>query len=260
MKLLPRNYKSVFKTEVAKALQLQTSPGIVTEQDIKHLPEPVQKYLRYVGAIGKEKIHSVKLEFTGDFKTDPNNKYEKFISIQYNFFGSPKRFFYMKMPMMGIPCYGLHVYKEGTASMKINLSSLIEVVDAKGEKMNQGETVTVFNDLCLMAPAALIDADIKWQTIDKLIVKANYKNGKSTISATLYFNEAGELINFISTDRFLSSDGKTYLNYPWSTPAMNYKDFNGRKVPAYGETIWQMPEGDFVYGKFNLKSIEYNCK
>lgn len=259
MKLLPRKYKKVFKTEVSGSLQIQNNPAIVTEQDIKHLPEPVQKYLRYVGAIGKERIHSVKLEFTGDFKTAPDHQYAKFTSVQYNFFERPRRFFYMKMPIMGIPCFGLHVYKNGSASMKINLASILEVVDAKGEKMDQGETVTIFNDLCLMAPAALIDADVKWQTIDQLTVKADYTNGKSTVSATLYFNEQGELINFISTDRFMSADGKTYLNYPWSTPAMNYKEFGGRKVPTYGETIWQMPEGDFIYGKFNLKSVAYNC-
>jgi hypothetical protein len=164
------------------------------------------------------------------------------------------------MPMMGLPFEGLHVYKNEQASMKIRMASLITVVDAKGEKMDQGETVTVFNDLCLMAPAALIDADVQWQTIDPLTVKAVFTNGKNSITATLYFNESGKLTNFISTDRFLSSDGKTYLIYPWSTPVMNYKEYNGRKVPSYGETIWQMPEGDFVYGKFNLKSVAYNCK
>jgi hypothetical protein len=259
MKLFPRNFKKVFKTEVSEALKTQTNPGIVTEQDSMHLPEPVQKYLRFVGAIGKEKIQSVKLEFTGDFKTAPDRKYEKFSSIQYNFFESPKRFFYMEMHMKGIHCNGLHIFKNEIASMKINLASLIEVVDAKGKKMNQGETVTVFNDLCLMAPAALIDADIQWQIIDPLTVKAIYKNGEIAISATLFFKETGELTNFISTDRFMSSDGKTYLNYPWSTPVKDYKDFSGRKVPAYGETIWHTPEGDFIYGKFNLGSVEYNC-
>jgi len=166
----------------------------------------------------------------------------------------------MKMPVMGLPFEGLHVYKNEKASMKIRMASLFTVVDARGEKMNQGETVTVFNDLCLMAPSALIDADVRWQTIDSLTVKAVYTNGENAITATLYFNEAGELVNFISTDRFLSSDGKTYLNYPWSTPAMRYKDFNGMKLPSYGEAIWQMPEGDYIYGKFNLKSVEYNCK
>jgi uncharacterized Zn ribbon protein len=260
MILLDRSFKKIFISEVTEALQLQSNPGIVTEQDIKHLPEPVQKYLRFVGAVGKEKVHSVKLEFSGDFKTAPNRKYAKFTSVQYNFYVSPGRFFYMKMPMMGLTFEGLHVYKNEKATMKIRMASLITVVDARGEKMDQGETVTVFNDLCLMAPSALIDADIKWKTIDSHTIEAIYRNGGNTISATLYFNETGELINFISNDRFLCSDGKTYLNYPWSTPVKNYKDFNGRKVPTYGKTIWQMPEGVFVYGKFTLKSVAYNCK
>ncbi len=172
MKLTGPNFKKIFTSEVAEAMQAKTIPDIVTEQDIKHLPDPVQKYLRFTGAIGKEKIQSVKLEFTGDFKTDPNRKYSKFTSVQYNFFDSPKRFFYMKMRMMGLPFDGLHVYKNEQASMKIRMASLFTVVDAKGEKMDQGETVTVFNDLCLMAPSALIDADVQWQTFDPLTVKA----------------------------------------------------------------------------------------
>jgi hypothetical protein len=28
----------------------------------------------------------------------------------------------------------------------------------------------------------------------------------------------------------------------------------------YGKTVWQTPEGEFVYGKFNLVDIEYNQK
>jgi len=260
MKLLARNFKTVFAEEVAEAMKIKPVSTIVTEQDIKHLPDPVQKYLKFAGAIGKEKIQSVRLEFTGDFKTAPNRKYMKFTSVQYNFFGNPMRFFYMKMPMMGLPLDGLHVYKNEQASMKIRIASLFTIVEAKGEKMDQGETVTVFNDLCLMAPSALIDANVQWQTIDPLTVKAMFTNGKNTISATLHFSESGELTNFISIDRFMSSDGKSYLSYPWSTPAKNYKDFNGRKVPTYGETIWHMPEGDFVYGKFNLQRVEYNCK
>ncbi len=258
MKLFATSYRKIFADEVAEAMRTTFVPGIVTGHDIEHLPEPVQKYLRYTGAIGKEKIHSVRLEFTGDFKTAPDRKCLKFSSLQYNFYDDPRRFFYMKMPMMGVPLDGLHVYKNERATMNIRIANLFEFVDARGEKMDQGETVTVFNDLCLMAPAALIDADIQWQTIDSLTVKATYTNGRNTISAKLYFNEDGELINFISTDRFLSSNGKTYQSYPWSTPAKNYIEFNGRKVPSYGEAIWHMPEGDYIYGKFNLKSIEYN--
>ena len=259
MNTIPKNYKKAFKIEVNQALLTTTKSQIVTPDDIQHLPEPVQKYLIYSGAVGREKIQNVHIRFNGTFSTSPGRKYQKFESEQYNFFAKPKRIFLMKMRMFGILLQGFHLYKDAEAVMKIKIAGLFPVVDAQGEKMNQGETVTVFNDMCLMAPAALIDADVEWQTIDSLTVKATYKNGAITITAILDFNETGELINFVSNDRFMSADGKTYKNFPWSTPARDYKDFGGRKVPGYGEAIWLMPEGKYCYGKFNLQTVEYNC-
>jgi hypothetical protein len=37
-----------------------------------------------------------------------------------------------------------------------------------------------------------------------------------------------------------------------------YKSFDGINVPTYGEAVWHYQEGEFVYGKFHLASIEYN--
>lgn len=145
--------------------------------------------------------------------------------------------------------------------MKIKVASLLQVVDAKGEKMNQSENVTLFNDMCLLAPATLIDKNIQWETIDPLTVKARFTHNNITITALLYFNEKGELINFISDDRYLSEDGKTYTNYKWSTPVKDYKDFDGRKVMTYGEAIWHMLEGDFTYPNslsMKLSTIQKN--
>ena len=80
----------------------------------------------------------------------------------------------------------------------------------------------------------------------------------NTISARLSFNQAGELIDFVSNDRFLSADGKTFQSYPWSTPVRSYKRVGGRRVASYGEAVWHTPDGEFSYGKFNLAEIEYN--
>lgn len=125
--------------------------------------------------------------------------------------------------------------------------------------MNKGETVTLFNDMCILSPGSLINKNIKWQEIDSLTVKAVFTNQCNTISAVLYFNEKGELINFSSMDRYESADGKVYNNYEWTTPVKNYKEINGRKLPTYAEVIWHKPEGEYCYGKFNLAEIEYNC-
>jgi hypothetical protein len=89
-------------------------------------------------------------------------------------------------------------------------------------------------------------------------VEAEFTNGNHTISATLYFNGEGAITDFVSRDRFMSSDGITYLNYPWSTPVTAWKETGGRKVPSLGEAIWQMPEGRFSYGQFDINEIEYN--
>ena len=65
----------------------------------------------------------------------------------------------------------------------------------------------------------------------------------------------GQLVNFISDDRYVMGDMRQYL---FSTPVKDYKLINGINVPTYGEAIWHYPDGEFIYGKFYLKSIEYN--
>ncbi len=254
--------KKLYKKEVIAGLNRTSSfkPTIITESDLQHLPPIVKKYLEYSGWVGKEKLLNVRIKFEGKIRSKPADSWMTFNSEQYNFFDIPTRVFYIKAIKMGIPAKGIHLYKDEKAIMVIKLAGLFKVVDAKGVEMNQGETVTVFNDMCCMAPATLIVKNIQWEIIDALTVKARYTNGKITIGATLFFNEIGELVNFISNDRFETADGKIYKNYPWSTPIKEYTDFNGIRVASSASTIYHRPDSDFCYGEFVMKEIEYNCK
>lgn len=254
--------KKVYKREVNAGLNRTRllKPGIITQGDLEHLPPAVRNYLDYAGVVGKEKIVNVRAKFKGKIRSKPEDSWMTFTSEQYNFFDKPTRIFYIKAYKMGIPAIGIHLYKDEKANMVIKLAGLFKVVDAKGREMDQGETVTVFNDMCFMAPATLIDKKIKWQIIDPLTVKAIYTNGNSAIGAVLNFNEQGELVNFTSHDRFETADGKTYKNYPWSTPIKEYKDFNGIRTASSASTIYHRPDEDFCYGEFILQEIEYNCQ
>jgi hypothetical protein len=111
--------------------------------------------------------------------------------------------------------------------------------------------------MCLLAPATLIDKRIQWQPIDNSSVKATFTVNNISISAILYFNEKGELINFLSNDRYAIADRK---QYPFLTPVKEYRNINGYNLPGHEEAIWRYPEGDFCYGKFFLKQVEYNCE
>jgi hypothetical protein len=258
--LLPSSYPNRYGNAVEERLSSHSSTDLLTETDIAALPEPVRKYLRFTGSVGNPRVHAFRAAFTGSMRKDPTGGWMTIRSQQYNFVDDPARFFYIRSTMFGIPFDGFHHYAGGEAVMLIRLANLLQVVDAKGPEMNQGETVTVFNDMCLLAPATLTDPRISWQPLNDTMVIASFTNRGVTVSATLIFNQAGALVNFISRDRFLSTDGKHYQNYPWSTPVRNYKEMNGRRVPAYGEAIWHTPNGSFSYARFNIQSVEYNPK
>jgi hypothetical protein len=249
------HFESVFNADVKKHLALNNIPknDLLTEVDIISLPAPVQKYIRLSGSLNKPKVKNMKVVFDGEMR-EKGKDYFKFTSVQYNFFNEPARLFFMKGKMFGIIVPGYHYYHDATATMQIKLFGLINVVNIKGLIMNKAETVTVFNDMCLMAPATLIDKRIEWTAIDSLSAKASFTNGVNKITATLYFNELGQLVNFISDDRS-ATDMKQYR---FSTPVKDYTQINGMNIWRNGETIWHYPDGEFVYGKFIFKSIEYN--
>jgi hypothetical protein len=252
------SFENIFNNDVAVSLEISAKleKNLLAEKDIEHLPLPVQKYLRYSGVINREKVNNVRIVFDVEMR-EKGKDWFKATSVQYNFFDEPTRLFFMKGKMFGMTVPGYHRYVEAKATMDIRLFGLFSIVKQSGEIMNKTETVTLFNDMCLMVPAALIDKRIQWEPIDSLTTKAVFTNRGISISAILYFNELGQLINFTSDDRTAITDMRQYR---FSTPVTDYKNINGINVPTYGEAIWHYPDGEFVYGKFSLKSIEYNCK
>lgn len=254
------DFASVYKNEVEQRLRLHPNPPLLSEKDIAHLPGPLRKYLHFSGAVGRPVVANFRSKFSGSMRQNLEADWMDIQAAQYNFFGPPARLFFVRGGLFGLPFDGLHVYTGAAATMRVKVAGMFTVVDASGEKMNQGENVTLFNDMCLLAPATLVDPAIEWETIDPLTVRARFTHNGITIGARLFFDESGALINFDSEDRYLSTDGKTYAQYRWSTPVRDYGDFDGRKVFSYAEAIWHLPAGDFPYARFKLQEIEYNAR
>lgn len=232
------------------------SQEILTEKDIQTLPKPVQQYLKYVGVINKPKVKNVRVVFEGQMR-DKGKDYFPFISEQFNFFDEPTRLFYMKAKMFGVSVLGYHKYSNCKASMDIRPFGLFPIVKKSGDIMNKAETVTLFNDMCLLAPATLIDKRIQWESINDTLIKATFTNKKISITAVLYFNQKGQLVDFISKDRTSITDMK---QYPFSTPVSEYKIINGYNLMSKAEAVYDYTDGKFTYGKFILKDIEYNIE
>jgi hypothetical protein len=245
-----------FLRDVAEAFRKAGTPSsvIITGADLVPLPAPVQRYLRQARVVGKPRLTSVRIDFTGQMR-GKGKAWFPMTTEQYNFFGEPTRLFFMKGKMFGLTVPGYHAYKDGKATMEVRLFGLIPVVNHKGAMLDTTETVTLFNDMCMMAPASLIDPRVSWEAIDDTSAKAIFTNHGMTVSAILTINAAGELTGWYSDDRYDVDAGKKRR---FSTPAANYRDADGYRVCGYGEAIWHYDDGPFTYGQFKLNHIDYN--
>lgn len=253
-------FKNEYRKEVKMGLEESRNiqKMILNDAEIAYLPEPVKKYIRYTGFMDKPMVNNFRIDFSGKIRDHAKPVWMELTSEQYNFIKTPTRLFYLDATMKGLPVAGFHCFKNGVAYMDIRLLSMFKVEYQAGKVMDVSETVTFFNDMCVMAPGALIDKRIEWLEVVGNKVKASFTNNGITISAWLYFNERGEMVNFVSEDRSaLGANGIT-SKHKWSTPMRDYKDINGYRLASYAEAIYTYPEGDFTYATFELKDIGYN--
>lgn len=251
-----QRFEQIFIADVHRNLSINkaTDSGMITEADIAPLPMPVQQYIRYSGALNRPQLYNMRITFEGKMRAKGKDWFP-FTTLQYNFFQQPTRLFFMKARMWGIKVPGYHHYENARATMDVKLFGLFSVVKAQGRLMDKAETVTLFNDMCLLAPGSLIDKRIQWQPIDDRSAQAVFTNGNITISAILYFNGQGQLVNFVCDERY---DVNSQREYRFSTPVMAYTSIGGYRVLQTGNAVWHYPDGAFEYGQFILKDIAYN--
>jgi hypothetical protein len=251
---------SQFDAAVSRALTASASrpAELLTEGAIAGVPAVVQRYIRRAGVIGKPRPTNMRIAFDALMYQKPGAKPLVARSVQYNFFDHPTRLFFMKARMFALPVRVLHAYVNEQATMQVRVAGLFNMVQLAGVTLSVAETVTLLNDLCLFAPGALVDPRISWEEIDGSSVGVRFRNGPRSIGATLRFGPAGELLDFFSDDRpGLQADG-TLRAARWSTPVPGYGEVKGYCLPTGGSAIYHYPEGDFTYGVFTLRSIDYN--
>jgi hypothetical protein len=258
-------YASEVRSNIARvAAEWPGGPPLVTDDDLRPLPEPVGTYLRRAGVVGKPHVANFHVEFRGRFRLARRAPWMKLAADQHEFFGArPTRLFLMEATRGGVPFVGYHRYAGDAATMDVRAFGLVRVVDARGAEMTQSETVTLFNDMCVFAPASLIDAQaraqVRWEVLGPREVRGIFTNAGHTISAVLTFDPDGDLVSFVSNDRY-QDDGKKRRLLPWSTPLKNYREFGGARVAADAEARWQDPDGIWTYGELTVEKLEYNVR
>lgn len=256
----PWSARAEYAREAAAALDRGAAVTFIHEDDLVRLPPPVQAYLRLAGVVEQKQVHDFRAKWKGRIRGAPADPWMPFHAEQITVYEKPPtRLFLMDATMNHLPVDVFHRFVGDAATFQVRVLSAIPVVTASGPEMNRSETVTIFNDLCLLAPGRLIDPSIQWEAIDPHRVRAHYTRSSQTVAAELVFDDEGKLVDFVSDDRLqASNDGKTFAPMRWSTPVRDYRAYGARKVMTSGEGRWSPPSGPFTYLEIELEDIEYN--
>jgi len=255
----PSSFRAELARDTAAGLARPLDAPRLTEADLAPLPAPVQRYIRATGFVGQPRVRSYRLRFRGRIRSDAAAAWMPFVAEQQSFVDRPTRLFLMGATMSGVPVQAFHRLVDGAATMRVTVAGVYPMVDARGPIMDRSETVTLFNDMCILAPGTMVEQAIRWEAIDDRSVRAHFTNGAHTITATLLFDARGLLRDFRSDDRSRASpDGKTFTKPPFSTPVRDYQRFGPYRIARHGDARVHPPEGAFTYGEFDLLEIAYN--
>ena len=230
---------------------------VVNEADLAPLPPLMQIYLRTMGVVGRAHVQNFRVTFKAQMRSSPTSPWMESTATQYEFFHAPARLFHMNASRAGIPFDIFHRYVDSAATFQVRIAGLKSVVDKRGAGLTNDETVTLMNDVLVMAPAAVIDLPFTFKSTGAHTLRATFTNAGFTVSATLTFDATGNLIGFLSNDRAHDRDGG---NAAWSTPITGYQQIDGIRIGSRGDANWIDSSGEWTYGRFQIMSIAYNVK
>jgi hypothetical protein len=256
--------KILFDKKVIKEVGMLTEEGSKAQSktfsfnDLEGLPEPVQRYFKYALKDGQEHIKFVRLKQVGEFRMKENQSWMPIKAEQYFITEDPAFIWRVKFTMAPfIWIEGRDMYHQGKGNMLIKLLSTITVADAAGSEMDISSLIRFLAEAPWF-PTALLPSDyIEWKEIDSNSARAVIKDNGYTASGIFTFNEKGEIIKFVTNDRYMEADGK-YFKEQWGGHYRNYQEIEGMKIPTEGEVEWNLSDRDLQYAKLKITDIQYN--
>jgi len=256
--------KILFDKKIIKEVGMLTEEGSKAQSktfsfnDLEGLPEPVQRYFKYALKDGQEHIRFVRLKQIGEFRMKENQSWMPIKAEQYFTTEDPAFIWRVKFTMAPfIWIEGRDMYYQGKGNMLIKILSTITVADAAGSEMDIS-TLIRFLAEAPWFPTALLPSDyLEWKEIDSNSAQAIIKDKGYTASGIFTFNEKGEIIKFVTNDRYMEADGK-YFKEQWGGYYKNYREIEGMKIPTEGEVEWNLSDRDLQYAKLKITDIQYN--
>lgn len=249
------------KTEFNKIIseeksKLSASNEVLLEDDIKDLPEPLQKHFRYVGFLNKPKPVYMNISFK-DVDFIQNNKKLKMDYTQYNFVDKPLRYALIESSLYSIPFQGIDSLSLSGGSMKGILAKTFKMFNITDEYMYKAGLVTWLSE-CAFLPTAALQDFVKWEPIDETHVKGTIDYNGISASGIFTFNDDGAMVLFVTYDRGETQPDGTVNDIKWSAICTDYKELNGFTLPTVFKAVNTSSDKEVLYFDAHNFDIQYD--
>jgi hypothetical protein len=229
--------------------------GLVTEEMLAYLPDPVRRYLHYTGVVGKPFPGTIRLHQKGRMRPGPGQPWMP-LDAEEHYSVHPPGFVWAGVLRAGpLPvARARDMYAEGTGRMLVKVASLWPVVDASGAQVDRNAMTRYLSEM-IWFPAAFLADNISFQAADDSSARVTLTDHGRTATGTLVFDQQGRLTDFVA-ERYRTADANSPET--WSTPISGYGEYEGLRLPVRGPAIWKLPEGDFEYIEVTITDLHYD--
>jgi hypothetical protein len=253
------NFEQKVSQERKKLLAEQiTLPGeIITKQDIAHLPNVVQNWLKSTGILDKSSIFSAYLEQELLMLMKPGQKKWMEAKASQVFTVEPPAFNWSVNLKMNAftKVLGRDKFENGEAEMIIKLFSIMPIVNIKkNKKVNQAALQRYLAEI-IWFPSAAVSPYIQWEAIDDHSAKATMNCGETSGSGFFYFDDDGNFKKYAAM-RYKDADDSHPTE--WTVAVIRSQTLNGIKIPVEAKVSWKLSEGDWTWLQLRVTKINYS--
>lgn len=236
--------------------QSQTATPVVTEAALARLPEPVRRYMRWTGVVGRPWIRTAWIKQSGRFRLGLDKPWMP-LSAEQTFTTEPPGLLWRaRFKLYGLPLMGARdTYRDGQGHMSGKLAGLVTLFDDRSEKLTLGTQMRYLSEL-IWLPIAYLGDNITWTAAGDHAADMALTDHGRTVGGRMFFDGEGRPVRF-ETMRYREVQGE-YDYLPWITTNEAFGVYEGLNLPVHSLVSWQLPEGLLTYGDIRLDEVRYN--
>ncbi len=233
------------------------SDALVTEAVLEELPEPMARYIRFSGAVGKPRIKAVHLLHGGRFKTAANAPWTPIRGEYFITASKPSFAWHGRLRVApGVHVAAVESYGDGHGRMLVKAMSLFRIADDQSDRVSRSAFGRCVAELT-MAPTFFLNREyVRCTQTGPDQVRCTVTDAGLSTDAELFINEDG-LLNRVVVMRYFDRGGGTATLERFTGEHSRPQVFGGRMLASKMDATWNLPEGDLHYVSFQIEHADF---